>query len=136
MPDEACAATPEPRQEGQSPLPVGLVLIYNTGENHWDRLANWPIACDEGCSAPMKPLYLQAGFTPMEAIQAATIIPARVMGMEKQSGTVEKGKRADLILVNGNPLEDIHNTRNVELVITNGRMYRTADLWQSVGFKP
>jgi len=39
------------------------VLIYNTGENHWDRLPNWPIACDEGCSAPMKPLYLQAGFS-------------------------------------------------------------------------
>ena len=65
-------------------------------------------------------LYVQAGFTPMEAIQAATLVPARVMGMEKESGTVEKGKRADLILINGNPLEDIHNTRNVEYVITNG----------------
>ena len=39
------------------------VLIYNTGENHWDRLTNWPPACDEGCAAPMKPLYLQAGFS-------------------------------------------------------------------------
>jgi uncharacterized protein len=38
------------------------VLIYNTGENHWDRLAAWPVACDEGCAAPMKPLYLQASF--------------------------------------------------------------------------
>ena len=81
-------------------------------------------------------LYVQAGFTPMEAIQAATIVPARVMGMEKQSGTVEKGKGGDLILIDGNPLEDIRNTRNVEFVITNGAMYRTADLWQSVGFKP
>ena len=81
-------------------------------------------------------LYVQAGFTPMEAIQAATVVPARVMGMEKETGTVEKGKRADLILINGNPLEDIHNTRNVEYVITNGTMYHTAELWQSVGFKP
>ena len=81
-------------------------------------------------------LYVQAGFTPMEAIQAATVVPARVMGMEKEAGTVEKGKRADLILINGNPLEDIHNTRNVEYVITNGSMYHTAELWQSVGFKP
>lgn len=81
-------------------------------------------------------LYVQAGFTPMEAIQAATIVPARVMGMEKQSGTVEKGKRGDLIIINGNPLEDIHNTRNVEYAITNGAIYRTAELWQSVGFKP
>jgi len=81
-------------------------------------------------------LYVQAGFTPMEAIQAATIVPARAMGLDKELGTVEKGKRADLILITGNPLEDIHNTRNVEYVITNGTMYHTAELWQSVGFKP
>ena len=81
-------------------------------------------------------LYVQAGFTPMEAIQAATIVPARAMGIDKESGTVEKGKRGDLILINGNPLEDIHNTRNVEYVIANGTMYHTAELWQSVGFKP
>jgi uncharacterized protein len=36
------------------------VFIYNTGENHWDRLKSWPLACDQGCAAPMKPLYLQA----------------------------------------------------------------------------
>jgi putative CocE/NonD family hydrolase len=38
------------------------VLIYNTGENHWDRLKTWPLACEKGCAAPMKPLYLQAEF--------------------------------------------------------------------------
>ncbi len=81
-------------------------------------------------------LYVQAGFTPMEAIQAATIVSARAMGLEKESGTVEKGKRGDLILVNGNPLDDIHNIRNVEYVITNGTMFHAAELWQSVGFKP
>jgi len=81
-------------------------------------------------------LYVRAGFTPMEAIQAATIVPARAMKVEKELGTVEKGKRGDLILISGDPLQDIHNTRNVEYVITNGTMYHTAELWQSVGFKP
>jgi hypothetical protein len=38
------------------------VLIYNTGENHWDRFENWPPACETGCAAPMTPLYLQAAF--------------------------------------------------------------------------
>ena len=38
------------------------VLIYNTGENHWDRLKSWPLACETGCAAPLKPLYLQAAF--------------------------------------------------------------------------
>ena len=37
-------------------------FIYNTGENHWDRLNTWPLACDEHCPAPMKALYLEAGF--------------------------------------------------------------------------
>ena len=81
-------------------------------------------------------LYVQAGFTPLEAIQAATIVPARAMGADKESSTVEKGKRGDLIVVNGNPLDDIRNARNVEYVITNGAMYHTAELWQNVGFTP
>jgi imidazolonepropionase-like amidohydrolase len=81
-------------------------------------------------------LYVQAGFTPMEAIQAATSVPARVMGLDKELGTIEQGKRADLILISGDPLQDIHNTREVEYVITNGTMYHTTELWQSVGFKP
>jgi imidazolonepropionase-like amidohydrolase len=81
-------------------------------------------------------LYVKAGFTPMEAIQAATIVPARAMGLDKETGTIEKGKRGDLILINGDPLQDIANTRNVESVVTNGIMYHTAELWQSVGFKP
>src|SRR5579862_8130266 len=38
------------------------VFIYNTGENHWDRLQSWPLACADGCAAPMKPLYMEANF--------------------------------------------------------------------------
>ncbi len=37
------------------------IFIYNTGENHWDRFKAWPLACEQGCAAPMQPLYLQAG---------------------------------------------------------------------------
>jgi Amidohydrolase family len=81
-------------------------------------------------------LYVQAGFTPMEAIQAATIVPARVMKLDTELGTVEAGKRADLIIVGANPLESIHNIRKVESVITNGTMYNCPELWKSVGFKP
>jgi imidazolonepropionase-like amidohydrolase len=81
-------------------------------------------------------LYVQAGFTPMEAIQAATIVPARVMKIDKEVGTLERGKRADLIVVNGDPLADIRNARNVEAVVTGGVVYNPSDLWRSVGFKP
>jgi imidazolonepropionase-like amidohydrolase len=81
-------------------------------------------------------LYAQAGFTPMEAIQAATIVPARVMGVDRELGTIEPGKRADLIILDANPLESIHNIRTVRFVITGGTMYNCGELWSSVGFKP
>jgi imidazolonepropionase-like amidohydrolase len=72
----------------------------------------------------------------MEAIQAATLVPARAMGMEQESGTVEPGKRADVILVNGNPLENISDIRKVDTVFAGGKMYKPAPLWTAVGFKP
>jgi hypothetical protein len=81
-------------------------------------------------------LYAQAGFTPLEAIQAATLVPAQVMGIDEEVGTVEAGKRADLILLDANPLDDIRNIRAVRYVVANGVMYPTAKLWESVGFKP
>ncbi len=49
-------------KEGAPKADTPPVFIYNTGENHWDRLKNWPLACEQGCAAPMKPLYLQANF--------------------------------------------------------------------------
>jgi imidazolonepropionase-like amidohydrolase len=79
-------------------------------------------------------LYVQAGMTPMEAIQTATIVSARVMKQEKDSGSIEPGKRADLILVAANPLQDIKNLRRVSKVITNGRMFDSRKLGRSVGF--
>lgn len=81
-------------------------------------------------------LYVKAGFTPMEAIQAASLVPAQVMGLDKQVGTVEAGKRADLILLDKNPLDDIHNIRTVRYVVADGVLYPTDKLWESVGFKP
>jgi imidazolonepropionase-like amidohydrolase len=81
-------------------------------------------------------LYVRAGFTPMEAIQAATLAPARAMGMETESGTIEPGKRADVIVVDGNPLENISDIRKVSAVFAAGRMFQPAPLLTSVGFKP
>jgi imidazolonepropionase-like amidohydrolase len=80
--------------------------------------------------------YVRAGFTPMEAIQAATIVPARAMGLDKESGTLQPGMRADILVVNGNPLERISDTRNVRFVVAGGRYFEPAPLWRSVGFTP
>jgi imidazolonepropionase-like amidohydrolase len=56
------------------------------------------------------------------------------MKLDKDTGSIEPGKRADLILIDGNPLEDISNLRKVSKVITNGRQYDSKKLAQSVGF--
>jgi imidazolonepropionase-like amidohydrolase len=80
-------------------------------------------------------IYAQAGMPPMAAIQAATLVSARAMKLDKESGTIEVGKRADLILVNGNPLQNISDIRKVTKVVTNGWLYDSIKLRQSVGFK-
>ena len=81
-------------------------------------------------------LYVKAGLSPFDALAAATIVPARAMKKDADSGTIEKGKRGDLILLDGNPLDDIRNTRRIHRVITNGRVFDPAPLWRSVGFQP
>ena len=79
-------------------------------------------------------LYVQAGMTPIAAIQSATIVPAHVMKLEKESGSVEVGKRADLMLVEGDPLMNISDIRRVVSVVKDGRMYDSKQLAHSVGF--
>ncbi|HXA48882.1 MAG TPA: amidohydrolase family protein [Candidatus Acidoferrum sp.] len=80
-------------------------------------------------------LYVQAGMTPLEAIQCATIVSARAMKLDRDSGTIQAGKRADLILVDGDPLTNISDLRKVSQVVANGRLYDAATLRRSVGFR-
>ena len=77
--------------------------------------------------------FVAAGFTPLEALQTATINPARFFEMEDQMGTVEKGKLADLVLLSANPLEDIANTQKIASVIVNGRYFYRAELDKMLG---
>jgi imidazolonepropionase-like amidohydrolase len=69
-----------------------------------------------------------AGFTPLEALQTATINPAKFFGMEATQGTIEKGKNADLVLLDANPLADISNTQKIGGVIFNGRYFSHPEL--------
>jgi len=80
-------------------------------------------------------LYVEAGIAPMDALRAATAVPAAVMGMANEVGTIEAGKRADLLILDGNPLEDISNIRTGRWVVAKGRMYETAALWRLAGFR-
>src|SRR5262249_52928711 len=73
-------------------------------------------------------MLVRAGLTPMEALQGATINPARFVGRAEDLGTIEKGKLADLLLVDANPLIDIHNTRRIDAVMVGGRLLEQAAL--------
>ncbi|MGH9868142.1 MAG: amidohydrolase family protein [Candidatus Polarisedimenticolia bacterium] len=68
-------------------------------------------------------LLAEAGLTPLEALQAATIAPARFMEREKDLGTIEAGKLADLVLLEANPLDDIRHTRRIAAVVSDGRYF-------------
>jgi hypothetical protein len=67
-------------------------------------------------------LLVESGFTPMEALQAATRNPARYLGKLPEMGTIEPSKLADLVLLDANPLDDIRNTRKINLVVLRGRV--------------
>lgn len=66
-------------------------------------------------------IFVQAGLSPFEALKTATVNPANFMRREKDLGTIEKGKLADFILLDANPLADISNTRKINAVVVNGR---------------
>jgi hypothetical protein len=72
--------------------------------------------------------FVAAGFTPMEALQTATLNPAKYLGMEDRLGSIEKGKLADLVLLDANPLEDIRNTQKIAGVAVNGRYLSRGEL--------
>ena len=81
-------------------------------------------------------LYVKAGFSPMEALRAATAVAAQAMRVDKDLGTIETGKRADLLVLDANPLDNISNIRTVRFVMKDGRMFDSAALWTAAGFAP
>jgi imidazolonepropionase-like amidohydrolase len=78
-------------------------------------------------------LFVEAGMTPAQALQAATSTAADLM-KAGDTGTIEPGKRADLIVLTANPLENISNLRTARWVVANGRTYDTSKLWEAAGF--
>ena len=79
-------------------------------------------------------LYVEGGMTPLDAIRTATVNAALAMKID-DSGTIENGKRADLVVLTANPLDNISNIRTAKWVVANGKLYECDKLWQLAGFK-
>jgi imidazolonepropionase-like amidohydrolase len=71
---------------------------------------------------------VKAGLTPLEALQAATSKPAEFLEQSDKQGAIRAGMKADLVLLDANPLEDIHNTQKIRAVMVDGRFFNRSDL--------
>ena len=79
-------------------------------------------------------MMVEAGVTPDNALRAATINAARMIGREKEAGSIETGKLADLVILDANPLEDIRNVRRVFRVVKAGTVFDPAQLLSGFRF--
>jgi imidazolonepropionase-like amidohydrolase len=88
-----------------------------------------PAYCFHGHSLHEELAFLvKAGLSPMEAIKSATSKPAKFLSQKHRPGTVTKRSYADLVVLKANPLKDISNTRKIDAVIAEGRLYKRNDL--------
>jgi imidazolonepropionase-like amidohydrolase len=79
-------------------------------------------------------IYVQAGFSPAEALAAATIVPARLVGQESKTGSIKVGKTADLVLVEGDPSTRIGDLRQTRVVMLDGKLLDADALRTAAGF--
>jgi imidazolonepropionase-like amidohydrolase len=79
-------------------------------------------------------IYVAAGFTPAEALAAATIVPARLVGADKRTGSIKVGKAADLVLVEGDPSKRIGDLRQTRVVMLDGKVMDADALRSAAGF--
>jgi imidazolonepropionase-like amidohydrolase len=81
-------------------------------------------------------LEVEAGIAPATALQIATFNAAKLLKQDKDVGSIAPGKRADLVLVEGHPAEHINDIRRCRLVMKNGVLYKSTELYSAVGIKP
>lgn len=80
-------------------------------------------------------MFAQGGMTPLQALKTATINPAKTFGMDHQLGSVEAGKLADLIVIDGDPLTDIRQSDKVQYTMVNGRLFDAATMQELTNAK-
>jgi imidazolonepropionase-like amidohydrolase len=104
----------------------------------WDRKITIVAGTDDTAGLSLShelELYVQAGIPAADVLALATLGAARVMKQDRESGSIAVGKRADLVLVDGDPIKDITAVRNTDEVVSRGVIYHPAELLTSVGMR-
>ena len=120
-------SNPSGTSEGLKLEDETIASLYNSGDGVLAGI-------DSAAPGAQVPLHLSLraevkyGLKPWQALQTATLLPARAFGYEKDLGSVEAGKLADLTIIDGNPISNINDLVKVNSVIVNGKYYSTADL--------
>ena len=117
-----------------------LARVASVGKQHWSTLQTaikdginialgtdqLPFEPNDDTTATIREAqyYVQAGMTPLQALRAATIEPARLLGADDRLGTIEKGKFADILIIDSDPTKDIKALRTIRIVMKGGLVYR------------
>jgi hypothetical protein len=133
---EAVRKGPAPMPAAQVPAMKRIYEEYRATVGQMSRAGVTILAGSDIASARIPGFFLQdeldalvdAGLTPLQALQAATLNPARVLKRESEFGTVAAGKVADLVLLEANPLEQIRHTQRIAAVVLGGRLLLRGDL--------
>jgi imidazolonepropionase-like amidohydrolase len=107
---------------------AGVQVVTGTDFGIRPETVKWPVPVPGSDLHDEMKLFVQGGFTPMEALQSATVVPARILRVADRLGTIETGKEADLVLLDADPLANIANTRAIRAVILRGRVLERKDL--------
>jgi imidazolonepropionase-like amidohydrolase len=118
---------------------ASFVALQRLVKRAWDR--GIPIVAGTDISAGLSlphelELYVQAGIPAPDVLSIATIGAARIMGQDRTAGSIAAGKRADLVLVDGDPTRDISSLRNTEVVVCRGVVYDPGELFVAAGMRP
>ncbi|WP_239804810.1 amidohydrolase family protein [Croceicoccus hydrothermalis] len=81
-------------------------------------------------------IYEDAGIPPAEVLRMGTLGPATYMGRDQQYGSIAKGKRADFVLLDANPLDDMTALHRMAMVVKDGTIYYPAEIWRELGVEP
>ena len=114
----------------------------SVGKDHWNALVmaieekvnialgsdQMPAYPTDGTTATVREAeyYVEAGMSPLQVLRVATIEPAKMLGAENEIGSIEVGKYADMLIVPGNPTENISELREIEMVMKGGEVYRSS----------